>query len=252
MCPFIELLHFLCSLALLICPGLSQRLRYLSSLLEEFEGCGSGCGVGLMNGPVSDVQPPRGAKRDSYLVTEQDTSLFFYCFQTAQREIKPSLANRNRKKEEAETGNSIWILTVYTYIHTEMLEQLESQLSILWKYPLAKIPIKSPAVSIHKPGHCFCLLKMRLKRNISVAICCTLVLLSYFIQCPFHSGKTAVIEYCDRILACPCLSVLPSRGQSCCVVCAKGLYTRDKEDCNVRMEYQCIECCLLQYNAKYF
>lgn len=106
---------FFCTLPLLVCPRLPHRLRYLSSLFEEFEGCGSGCSVGLMNGAVSDVQPPQGAKRDSYLVTEQDTSLFFYCFQTAQREIKPSLGNRNRK-EDPDTGNSLWILTVYTYI----------------------------------------------------------------------------------------------------------------------------------------
>jgi len=110
------------SLSLLVCPRLPHRLRYLSSLFWEFEGCGSVCSVGLMNGAVSDVKPPQGAERDSYLVTEQDTSLFFYCFQTAQREIKPSLGNRNRKEgnilQEIDSG-SLTVCTLYMHtVHT--------------------------------------------------------------------------------------------------------------------------------------
>lgn len=64
-------------------------VRYLSSLFLEVWGpC-----VDLINGAGSDVQPPQVGKRDSYLVAEQDTSLFFYCFQTTWRGIKQSRGN---------------------------------------------------------------------------------------------------------------------------------------------------------------
>ncbi len=82
-----------------------------------------------MNGAVSDVQPPQGAKRDSYLVTEQDTSLFFYCFQTAQREIKLSLGNGNRKRENlaGRPRHRKQPLDPHcVYMHTEGIHYLDS------------------------------------------------------------------------------------------------------------------------------
>lgn len=70
-----------------------------------------------------------------------------------------------------------------------------------------------------------------------------------FLQYTFHSAKRAVIVYCDRILACPFLSALPSRSQSRCSSCAKGLYTLDKGYCTRGMEYPCSACCIAPVTA---
>lgn len=105
-----------------------------------------------MNGAVSDVQPPQGAERDSYLVTEQDTSLFFYCFQTAQREIKPSLGNGMKEKGEYLAGSRREpqiapgsTLSIHTYRKKHVVYSYTAcvchKLFAVWKR------VQSPAVS---------------------------------------------------------------------------------------------------------
>lgn len=109
--PSITPLRYLSlSLSIHINPSLffsmpfSGGMGYLSSLYLQLWGL---CIV-LIDGPSHWCATARRHKPDSFLVAEQDTLLFFYCFQTASvcvgSRVGRGMLKRERRRREEEKG----------------------------------------------------------------------------------------------------------------------------------------------------